>query len=69
MKIEFDRIKSSQNVIKRGLPFDFAAKLDWHRAVIWVDTRRDYGEQRWSALVPMRKRLYFVCYTWRQNRI
>ncbi len=41
--------------------------LDWPNAFIWLDTRKDYGEKRWSALVPMENRLYFVSYTWRQD--
>ncbi len=53
MEIEFDKAKSEQNARNRGLPFDMVVKLDWHSAVVWLDARKDYKENRWSALVPM----------------
>ncbi|PIE79435.1 MAG: hypothetical protein CSA11_12020 [Chloroflexi bacterium] len=58
-----------KNRINRGLPFALVEQLDWHSALVWPDTRKDYGEARWGALVPMGDRLYFVCYTWRRNNM
>ncbi|MGB3580497.1 MAG: BrnT family toxin [Roseiarcus sp.] len=62
MKIEFDPTKSARNVRNRGLPFELTADLDWSAARVRRDQRRDYGEERFVALVPMSARLYVVCY-------
>jgi uncharacterized DUF497 family protein len=65
MDVEFDPEKSARNERERGLPFDLAAELAWDRALIAVDDRKDYGEERFVALAPMAGRLYVVCYTFR----
>jgi uncharacterized protein len=62
VKIEFDPAKSARNAKERGLPFELTADLDWRAARVWLDQRRDYGEERYLALVPMTARLYAVCY-------
>ena len=62
MKIEFDAAKSARNAEARGLPFELTVELDWRAARVWLDERRDYGEERYIALVPMTGRLYAVCY-------
>ena len=62
MEVEFDPEKSARNEAERGLPFERAADLDWSRALVAVDDRRDYGETRYVALVPLDGRLHFVCY-------
>jgi len=43
------------------LPFELTAELEWGAARVRPD-RRDYGENRFVALVPMSGRLYAVCY-------
>lgn len=63
MKIEFDPGKSAKNDRERGLPFEWTAELEWHRAVIVQDNRRDYGEERSIAYAPMRGRLHVVCFS------
>jgi uncharacterized protein len=65
MEIEFDPVKSAKNAKERGLPFDLAAELEWRKAVISIDDRFMYGEERRVAFVPMRGRLYVVCYVFR----
>lgn len=62
MKIEFDPAKSEKNAKGRKLPFELTAELDWSAALVWQDQRRDYGEDRFVALVPMSGRLHVVCY-------
>jgi uncharacterized protein len=62
VKIEFDPAKSAKNASQRGLPFELAAELDWTTARVRPDERREYGEERYLALVPMSGRLYAVCY-------
>jgi uncharacterized protein len=62
VKIEFDPAKSATNEKERGLSFELAAELDWSLARVRPDERRDYGEERFIALVPRLRRLYVVCY-------
>ena len=50
MKIEFDPVKNQRNIEERGLSFEQAQFLEWHTALVWQDTRTDYGEVRWNAL-------------------
>jgi uncharacterized protein len=67
VKIEFDPAKSARNARERGLPFELTAELDWDAARVWLDDRRDYGEERYLALLPVSGRLYAVCYCIRGN--
>jgi uncharacterized protein len=68
VEIEFDPEKSAKNARERGLPFELAAELEWHKAFRFVDGRRDYGEERITAVAPMKGRLYVVCFT-RRGRV
>ena len=62
MKIEFDAEKDQINKSKHGLSLVFAVELDWENALVWVDTRREYGEARIIALAPSTGILYYVAY-------
>jgi uncharacterized DUF497 family protein len=44
-----------------------AEKLEWEDALIWQDTRRDYGESRMIALCVIGERLYCVVYVDRED--
>lgn len=61
MEFEYDPAKSAKNARERGLPFDLAAELEWRKAIISVDDRFMYGEERLIAFAPLRGRLYAVC--------
>lgn len=63
MRIEFDPEKSLRNERERGLPFEMVIRLEWEKAIIATDSRKEYGEDRKVAMVPMDGRLYVVCYT------
>lgn len=52
---------------KHGLSLSEAAKLEWDDALIWEDTRRDYGEVRMIALGVIGERLYCVVYVDRED--
>jgi len=65
VEIEFDPAKSHRNRLERGLPFERVIEADWSAALIVADDRRDYGESRFIAYVPLEKRLHVVCYTMR----
>jgi uncharacterized protein len=67
VRIEFDPAKSARNARERGLPFELTAQLDWSAAHVRRDEWRDYGEERYFALIPMSERLYAVCYCVRGN--
>ena len=62
MKFIYDLAKNDSNLQKHGLPLSEAKFLDWDAALKWIDRRKDYGEERCVALVPMKQRLYCVVY-------
>jgi uncharacterized DUF497 family protein len=63
MKIDFDPIKSEQNVKLRFLPFDSAGDFDWETAIYYEDDRMDYPEDRIIALGFLGVRLHVICFT------
>ena len=67
MQITFDEAKDAQNKSKHGLSLFEAEKLEWDDALIWQDTRRDYGEARMIALCAIGERLYCVVYVDRKD--
>ena len=50
MKFTFDPAKDAANMAKHGVSLTEAAGFEWGTAVVWPDTRRDYGEARMVAL-------------------
>lgn len=62
MLIEFDPAKDAANRSKHGLSLALAGELDWDSALVWVDGRQDYGEQRMIALAPKTGTLYYVAF-------
>jgi uncharacterized protein len=62
MQIEFDPVKDAGNQAKHGLSLAFAAELDWDAALVWVDARFSYNEERMIALAPETGILYYVAY-------
>lgn len=69
MKITYDPAKNSRNIEERGLSFDLVANLDWDSAVIIEDTRKDYGERRFSVFGFIYGRLYVVVFTPRTDDV
>jgi uncharacterized DUF497 family protein len=62
VKIEFDPAKDAINREKHGISLADAVEMDWSNALVWNDTRRDYGEPRQVALAPLGDRLYCVAF-------
>jgi hypothetical protein len=62
MKLGYDAAKNARNVEDRGLSFDDVVTLDWDTAIVRPDDRKDYGENRYRALIdgPDRKSYVFV---------
>ena len=46
----FDPAKADAKVAKHGVSLSEAADFEWDTAMVWPDTRRDYGEARMVAL-------------------
>lgn len=67
MKITFNEEKDFLNKRKHNLSLSEAVKLEWDDALIWQDTRHDYGEVRMIALGAIGKRLHCVVYVDREE--
>ncbi len=69
MKIEWDEAKNQQNIAKHGVGFEMVIECDWDEAVIDDDLRQDYGESRYTALVPLNGRIHQVAFTVRNEHL
>ena len=69
MNISFDSAKSERNERERGLTLSLVGQLDWSGAVIEVDERKEYGEQRYRVLGFIGDRLYAVVFTPRAGKV
>ena len=67
MQIEFDPVKDASNQAKHGVSLALAAELEWDAALVWVDTRYEYGELRMIALAPEINILYYVAFVDREE--
>jgi len=67
MQITFDEAKDTLNKSKHGVSLSEAEKLEWDDALIWQDTRRNYGEVRMIALGVIGAKLYCVIYVDRED--
>jgi uncharacterized DUF497 family protein len=68
MRLGYDPRKNAWNIRERGLSFDDVALLDWNTAVVRQDRRKDYGEDRFQALVEGADRKpYVVVFTMRDE--
>jgi len=68
MDFDFDPAKNAANIDKHGLSLSDAALLDWDKAAVYPDLRKDYGEARMIALVPLDKRVHSVVYVDRAGK-
>ena len=62
MLIEFDPTKDALNTAKHGVSLAEAKGFEWETAVLWLDTREDYGEDRMGALGYIGNRLFFMAF-------
>jgi uncharacterized DUF497 family protein len=62
MRIEFDPAKDIANQANHGVSLSLASDLDWDAALVWVDSRFEYGELRMIALAPETNVLYYVAF-------
>jgi uncharacterized protein len=52
----------ASNREKHGVSLALAGELEWDLALVWIDTRLDYGETRIIALAPRARILYYVAF-------
>lgn len=69
MKISFDPGKNARNLAERGLGFELAEAFEWESAVVWQDTRHDYGEERFIALGRIGPRVHSLVFTHRADTV
>jgi uncharacterized protein len=69
MIYEWDPEKRRENLEKHGVDFSVAEDLELENADIFIDTRRDYREQRHVAYAMIGERLYCLVFTLRGDRI
>jgi uncharacterized protein len=59
--------KAASNLEKHGVAFSEIERFQWETALVEVDDRRDYGEQRWRALGLIGNRVHVVVFTKRRT--
>ena len=67
MLIEFDPAKDAHNIAKHGVSLADAKRFEWETAVLWLDTRADYGEEREIALGFIDPHLYHMAFVERDE--
>ncbi|MFT0533134.1 BrnT family toxin [Castellaniella hirudinis] len=63
MDITYDPAKNSKNIAERGLSFGMVAQFDFSTAIVYADTRKDYGETRYIGIGYIGQRLHVVVFT------
>jgi len=69
IEIEYNPKKNQQNIKERGISFDTAINFEWDSALVIEDTRKDYGESRYSAIGFIDDRLHVLVFTPRNEAI
>ncbi len=67
--IEYNPEKNQKNIKERGISFDTANNFEWDTALVIEDTRKDYGEPRYSAIGFINDRLHVLVFTLRNEAI
>ncbi|MDR2244967.1 MAG: BrnT family toxin [Burkholderiales bacterium] len=69
MKIAFDPAKDTINIEKHdGVSLADAKAFEWDSAVIWLDHRKNYGEDRMIGLGYIGERLFNVVFVDHSDR-
>jgi uncharacterized DUF497 family protein len=66
---EWDETKRLTNLNLHRLDFLDAGEFNWEGALVTLDDRRDYGEDRYIALGKFRSRLTVLVFALRENAI
>ena len=67
MEIVFDPTKDAVNIEVRQISLADARYFDWDSLRYEVDSRRDYGEERYRGFGYIDGRLYMVAFTFRDR--
>ena len=67
MKFEWDEEKNKTNIRKHGLDFADAPEIFDGPMLVRLDTRQDYGEDRWIGIGFLRNRVVVVVYVERDD--
>jgi uncharacterized protein len=62
MEYEWDDAKNAANQEKHGIAFESIYSAKWDSALTSNDSRREYGEERFLAYLPIQERLHAVIY-------
>ena len=69
MAFEWDLDKNQANIEKHGVPFEVAKHIFDGTVVRWLDTRKDYGEDRYIGIGKVVNASLVVVYTDRGGNI
>lgn len=69
MRFEWDDAKHAKTLRERGIGFDDGARIFAGPVVIWQDTRRDYGEDRFRAVGETEGDILHVVFTRRGEAV
>ena len=65
MEFEWDEAKHARNLRERGIGFDDGARIFDGPVLLWMDNRREYGEDRFRAVGESAGDILHVAFTWR----
>jgi uncharacterized DUF497 family protein len=68
MEYEWDPEKAAANQRKHGIAFDLVHLFQWNDALVQIDERYAYGEQRFYALGKVEGRIFALIFV-RRNGI
>ena len=69
MELEWDEAKRESNLAKHGLDVTVSLELFADYFMERLDTRQDYGEDRWVALGMIRGMVVVLVYTERDDKL
>ena len=67
MHLEWDEEKRREKLSKHGLDLADAPAVFQSLRLTWLDTREDYGEDRWCSLGMLQSRVVVLVYTERSS--
>ncbi|RPI01883.1 MAG: BrnT family toxin [Calditrichaeota bacterium] len=69
MHYEWDENKRLANLERHKVDFHKALQFEWNTAIETIDSRHDYGEERWVAMGYIENDLYIMVYAIRTPSI
>ncbi|MDR2333750.1 MAG: BrnT family toxin [Burkholderiaceae bacterium] len=69
MRYTFDPAKQAANVAKHGVFFAAADDFEWEAALVEADTRRNYGETRFTAVGLIGERVHVMVFNLRETTV